>query len=1043
MSTITLPGWWQVMPPHRDIRNARWLDESIFAADLGQVVRSEAPEDYLDPVRFFAGTYLTQGLEALLSDVLREMAGQGAGNRVIQIETPFGGGKTHTLLALYHLIKNREAVRSRPEIANLLAALGLESIPDARISTIAGTDLSTVEPVVKPDGTTIHTLWGHVAYDLSGRQGYERVRKADESRIAPGADALRQLFAMSDARVILMDELVTYIVPAEGVPAEDVRVGASTTLKDQTITFLHQLTQAVSQTPRTMLLLTIPDSQVQLYGQAAQNLQQQLFTAAGQIAEVVGRIQTVRTPVQGDDIYEVLRRRLLEPLRDEASRQERDRRARQVAVEYIKMYRSMPHDVPQEVQEQAYLDRMMRAYPFHPDVVRILYERWGTLPDFQRTRGALRILGMVLADLYANNRRDPLILPSHLNLAPGDLRNELVRILDNPAFNNVLDSDIAGNGAKAIHIDAGIGREHARFQPAVRTATTIFLWSFTGSSSETRGATEAQIRVGVLTPDMQPAIVGNVLNEFRRRLWYLHEENNTYRFDTRANLNRVIVQKEEGVTAQAAQKLVETKITEMIGGLSGRGRGGTAPLGGLGVSTPANVRTFVFPKNSGDVADIPVIGVVLLRPSQHAPAGDNIDDLPPLVSDILHHYNDRPRENRNVLVVLVPDSNLVAEAERAARRLLALQAAAADTQLALPANQRNELTEMLSDANKAFPQEVARIYRSVVIPADAQEGGLERFDLGLRSYINGTSLWDDAFSLLAAKDRYLESLAPSLLASDHFRIWPRGADAMSMQKLWEAFVQFPHLPMLANKQVLVEAIAAGCNSGLLGYAVSDESGPPFSGDTGRFGTYNQHIVIEIAPTTWVMTATYARDKLIPRDNPIREIPSTMLVDPSVWPMGSRRRRLEDVWTALVNHYSPQPIDNRSDDNRMVLVAAIYEGLGQNLFRISIDGNEPTTDGSELDIERLRLLTGVELVRPETTQQQKTRLLTIDVSSVDVTQLSKIVSGVIVPLKSQGAKVVLHLVIDADAPGGIDQEVIDLTIKETFRQLDLSPHYEQS
>ncbi|MDP9372702.1 MAG: DUF499 domain-containing protein, partial [Chloroflexota bacterium] len=557
-ATMTsLPTWWQVMPPHRDIRTNKRLNESIFAADLGSVVRGDAPADYQDPVRFFAGTFLSTGLSALLADVLRELAGTGAGNRIVQIETPFGGGKTHTLLALYHLVTSGNIVLGRPELQDLLRSAGLTGAPAARVAAAVGTDLSAAEPEKRPDGTRLHTLWGQVAYQLGGREGYELVRRADELRLAPGADALRAVLALGPA-LILMDELVNYVVGAAAVPVGD------TTLKDQTIAFLQQLTTAVAQTPRAVFLLTIPGSQTELYGQAAKDLQQQLFNAAGQVAEIVGRVQTVRTPVQGDDIYEVLRRRLLEGPADERARRERDGRARRVAEAYVAMYREIPNDVPQEVQEPAYVERMIRAYPFHPDVVRILYERWGTLPDFQRTRGALRILGMALANLFAANQSVPLVLPAHLDLAPGDLRNELVRVLDNPTFHNVLDSDIAGSGAKTVQIDGGMGREHARFAPAVRAATTIFLWSFSGAATETRGATEAQIRIGALEPGMQPAIVGNVLNEFRRRLWYLHETDNTYRFDTQANLNRVIVQKEEGVTAAAARRAVEERIQGLV-----------------------------------------------------------------------------------------------------------------------------------------------------------------------------------------------------------------------------------------------------------------------------------------------------------------------------------------------------------------------------------------------------------------------------------------------------------------------------------------------
>ncbi len=1035
-TTSTLPSWWQIMPPHKDIRGSRRLDESIFAADLGQVVRGAAPEDYHDPHRFFASTYLTQGLTALLGDVLRELAGTGSGNRIIQIETPFGGGKTHTLLALYHLVEHRADVGKRADVDTLLKQISLSKVPEARVATIVGTDLSTVEPVVEADGTTIYTLWGQLAHQLGKREGYELVRRADEARVAPGADVLRRLFALNEANLILMDELVAYIVPAEGVAAEDTKVGGSSTLKDQTITFLQHLTQAVAQTPRTVLLLTIPASKTEIYGQAAQDLQQKIFTVSGQLSEVVGRVQTVRTPVQGDDIYEVLRRRLLEPLHDDTARKERDRRARQVAQAYVSMYRSIPNDVPQEMQEESYIERMVRSYPFHPDVVRVLYERWGTLPDFQRTRGALRILGLVLADMFANNYFEPLILPSHLNLAPGDLRNELVRVLGNTAFNNVLDSDIASAGAKAAQIDNGIGREHARFHPAVRTATTIFLWSFSGASGETRGATEAQIRVGVLTPDMQPAIVGNILNEFRRKLWYLHEDQTTYRFDTRANLNRVIVQKEEGVTAQAARKAVEDKIVELINDQSARGKTSTPMFGGK--SGPTNVRSYVFPKSSQDVADIPAIGVVLLRPTQHAPVGEVLGDLPPIVGEILTRYNERPRENRNTLAVLVPDTSLVAEAEKAARRMLALLAADKDTQLALPASQRAELSQLLQAAVQAFPQEVGRVYRSVVVPADASRGGMERFDLGLRSYVKGATLWDDAFDLLAAKDRYLDALAPSLIASDHFGIWPKGADAMSTQKMWEAFVQFPHLPMLAGKAALVNAISKGCDDGVLGYATSDEQGPPFSADNGRFGKHNPHLSVEIVSTTWVVSAAYARGKIVSRDDLVREIPAEMLVDAAIWPTGSGRRRLDDVWAALVTHYAPRQIDNKH-----VLMAALHAGVERSLFRVALDGGEPISETEQLTPARVERLSGIELVRPQGKRNQKPRLLTIDVSNVELAQLSKITTGVIVPLKNQGATVSLRLVIDADAPNGIDPEVIELTIKETFKQIGLTPTYEQS
>ncbi len=836
--------------------------------------------------------------------------------------------------------------------------------------------------------------------------------------------------ARGPAKLILMDELVNYVVAAAGI-----RIGM-TTLKDQTISFLQQLTQAVAQTPRSVLLLTIPSSQTELYGQAAKDVQEQLFTAANQVAEIVGRVQTVRTPVQGDDIYEVLRRRLLDPPSGEADRLERERKAQAVARAYVSMYQSLPHDVPQEVQEPAYIERMVRAYPFHPDVVRILYERWGTLPNFQRTRGVLRILGMVLADLFASNSHDPLILPGHFSLVPGDLRNELVRVLENPAFNNVIDSDIAGPDAKTLSVDNGMGHEHARFHPAKRTATTIFLWSFTGSATETRGATDAQIRVGVLTPDMQPAIIGNVLNEFGRRLWYMQEENNSYRFDTRANLNRVIVQKEEGVTAQAARRAVEDQVTALVTEPKLKGKGGL--FGGAASVAPNDARPYLYPRDSQDVADTPAIGIVVLRPSQHAPSGTTLDDLPPLVKEIMLRYGDRPRQNRNALVVLVPDTTLVAEAEKAARRQLALLAATADTQLVLPDQQRTELARLLHVANDAFPQEVGRIYRSAIIPAAQDRGGMERFDLGLRPFSRGAALWDDAFSRLAAEERFLTSLAPSLIANDHFGIWPKAIAYMSTEKLWDAFVQFPHLPMLAGKHVLAATITAGCDSSVLGYAIGAAEGPPFT--TGRFGTHNPSLTVDIAPGTWTLTADWARQHIVPVNEPVRQIAPSVLTDTAIWPSGRGRLALTHVWATIAAHYAPRRVDDPH-----VLAETVRSGVRQGLFKVAIDGQDPTADATGLDLERLSAMHGVDLVRlgkgPGPGDQ--VRFLTIDVKNVETAQLAKIVTGAIMPLKQQGATITLRLIIDGDAPNGIAPEVLDLTIKETFKQLGLTPDYEVS
>jgi hypothetical protein len=289
---------------------------------------------------------------------------------------------------------------------------------------------------------------------------------------------------------------------------------------------------------------------------------------------------------------------------------------------------------------------------------------------------------------------------------------------------------------------------------------------------------------------------------------------------------------------------------------------------------------------------------------------------------------------------------------------------------------------------------------------------------------------------LAGEDRYLTSLAPSLIATDHFGIWPHASGYMSTQRLWDAFVQFPHLPMLSGKHVLVTTIAAGCDSSVLGYAIGTAEGPPFT--SGRFGTHNPALTVDIGPTTWVLTADYARQHVVPV-NPVQQIPASVLTEDAIWPAGAGRRALTDIWAAVVAHYAPRPVDDTH-----VLAAAIRDGVTQGLFTVSVDGQDPTNDAARLNLERLSALRGVELVRARRgPPPEKVRLLTIDVKNVDPSQLAKIMTGVIVPLKQQGASVTVRLVIDAHAPNGIAPDVLELTIKETFKQLGLAPDYEVS
>jgi predicted AAA+ superfamily ATPase len=445
----TLKPWRQVVTPHADIRQGKF-DASVFAADLGEVLAGRGAVDYRDATTFFAKTYLTHGLTQLLIDVMRRLSGAGRAEPVIQLQTAFGGGKTHTLLTLYHLLKKPNEVSKLPEIQAIVGSAGLTQIPTANVACLVGTAL---------DATSARTFWGEMAYQLDGgKEGalYSLIAKNDERKIAPGTDLLGRLLEASGPTLIMLDEILVYLVKAGGVQVGDA------TLRGNTLTFLQELSIAVANCPHACMIAT-------LTSQISEYMDENAERAYESLEKVLGRIEKVRQTVEGAEMYEVIRRRLFEDLGDES-----DHRA--TADAYWDMYRSLGEDVPSACREPAYREDMLRAYPFHPELIAVLYERWGTIPEFQRTRGVLRLLADVISDLYQAKNNDPLIQSGSITLSAAPVRGELIKHTGSGSvFHSVIDSDIAGRHAKAPEIDRQLGSEYAKESVSEKLAQAIFM----------------------------------------------------------------------------------------------------------------------------------------------------------------------------------------------------------------------------------------------------------------------------------------------------------------------------------------------------------------------------------------------------------------------------------------------------------------------------------------------------------------------------------------------------------------------------------------
>jgi predicted AAA+ superfamily ATPase len=550
--------WYDVVEPHEDIKKGDF-DEAIFAAKLGDVALGKAVVDYNEPSLFFKKTYFTEGITHLLSMVYTKLK-DGRGSSVVEIKTPFGGGKTHALIAIYHYIKNGDKVKS-------LLPQHVEPI-DADVSVIVGTQLNPLEGHTR-DGITINTLWGEIAYQLAGKQGYQQFEKNDKERIAPGKEKLREFFEQCRPFVILCDELLQYITKARGVKYHD------TNLASQTFAFLQELTETISSLHHGMLVVTLPSSYLEDYTDREEE-------SLAKLEKVFGRIESIETPVKGEEIYSIIQRRLFSSVID-------DEEKSNIILNYFKHYQKQKDELPSKAKELDYKRKMELAYPFHPEVIDILYEKWGTFSSFQRTRGVLRLLANVIEDLYNKETNIDIILPSDIRLDAPAVRQEFIKHIGSE-YESIIGSDISGHEAKALQLDKeNKGWKHL----AERISTAIFFYSFSGDKSE-KGATLENIKFTVMHTDTITPMITEVLQRLSKSLWYINQRGEMYRFSKIPNLNRMILDKKELYN--------ETYIDEMTKILQ--------------KETGNAFQTILWPKKSEDIPDNKEIKLVILRPDE-------------------------------------------------------------------------------------------------------------------------------------------------------------------------------------------------------------------------------------------------------------------------------------------------------------------------------------------------------------------------------------------------------------------------------------------
>ncbi len=775
--TTTTP-WRQVVSPHDNIKQGR-VKQNDFAASLADVLNESGNPDYFDPVRFFNRTFLTGGLRILAGEVVGRLTGQGDGDAVMQIQTPFGGGKTHTLITLYHLVKNGQACFDHPALKTYWIERGWKVPPSVPVAAFDGNQVGVGAFEVEP-GLSVQTMWGHIAWQLAGRDGYEIVSSSDADRVAPGGSDIDLLFEAAGGGLIILDEVVNYIEKAAAVSVQD------STLKAQTLTFLQTLTVRAGNHDHVVLAATLPKSHLELHGTASAD-------ALDRLKKIFGRVQKVREPVEGDEVHEIIRRRLLVPFgqdtEDKGTRTKKGNNRDATIAAYISDLKTRPQ-IPDFAKEQSYAERFKQSYPFHPHLLDILNRFLGANPKFQRTRGVLRLLALIVADLLKRNHNGGLIHASDVDLNNEEIRSELLELVDRE-FRSAIEADIIGAGANAIALDRQ-SPQMSEWNIAAGLATTTFLYTCEAGNGS-RGATLAELHLASARPEIDFGTIPGVVLQIKERFHFINTEGERFRFSTTPNLNRILLDAKNGVDEEQVRSRTE------------------AELGRLLSSTP--LARYIWPEGPGDIPDNNVNKLVVMPPERKlGPASG--DETRAIVLDILNKSGLTHRIRRNTLVFLIADESEVTVLKERVRTLLAAENV--DTNRERHNLSKRQITQLQGEkrnAAKGGRQQILRTYRHLAW-GGSNGDPLKVLDMGQPPMTTDQNLTDLVVAFLKEKQKYLEQIASVLLVHPtKLRVWPEDEPALNLKALPGYFRNFTHLPILKDDDVIRQAIVDGVRSG--------------------------------------------------------------------------------------------------------------------------------------------------------------------------------------------------------------------------------------
>ena len=785
--------WFANVIPHYDISRSI-LDESIFAANLGDVAMGTAPEVYTNSASFFEKTYVTHGLRDIATRVVTALNGGVTENRVISLKTGFGGGKTHTLITLYHIVKCGTKMASMESCHDLLKDGLVPEFDNAKVAVFTNNTTDVAQGRQTEEGITINTIWGEIAYQLGGVEAYKLIADNDHDRIAPSSGLFQPILEAAKPAMILIDELADYCVKASAK-----KVGAGN-LYMQTLSFVQTLTEMVANVPQSLLIVTLPESIVEV---ASSAIGQEILTS---LEQRVIRVGSAIKPIDDEEVFEVVRRRLFDEILDQNV-------VEQVVLRYKRMYHNRSNDLPPQSDNNAYAEKMRKSYPFHPELIEMFRLRWGSDPHFQRTRGILRLLASIVQDLWRRRQNlagtQALIHTSDINLENLPTLTGNITNLMGSHWETVMHADVYGTASNAYKNDSNEASSNiGQFNLTQGIANTILLASI--GTLTNNGITIKELKLCMLKPNaFNHNDIDGALNKFEQVAHYLHYSNigeKRYWFHSKPNINIIL--------NQAKTEISEDEIgAEIVKRLKN------------GCAFVSNPKVLVAP--TSDIPEQTALTLIVLDPKYAVP----IDRLNPGVEAYVKRNatkrGDADRVYRNTMLYLVCSEQGKANLVGKMRDYLGCVKVQNVYASSIERDQRDEIQKRRDAFNKDADAALVQAYSTVLRYTNRE--GIIRYDVKNYASDFSSQIMQKVMDELKEEEWILDAIGRGILSKNN--LLPTAETPIRVRDFYEAFLKFDDKPMISSSEAVIQTINRYCSEGLFNVA---------SGEAGKYETVYSH-----------------------------------------------------------------------------------------------------------------------------------------------------------------------------------------------------------